>query len=462
MVGIPTTLIRWLWLTWLRVRVSRLFNATISTALAAEVVCLLVWVAPYEFAVKRWLIRHVTKSNFMTLLLEKWTPIITLVSGFSLATEGALYMKGTRLLSPITAKIHQKRAAAVHRAYRTFFTLIMGMFVSRAMFLVKDNLPGLIALEQMARKRDMLAFRPSTTLLNLVTAPFRRVFSPVFTGLNNIPTPLREGGTAPLLFVSNHTILGFEMPLLLHGLYQKKGIYLRALADHSHFQVPVNAEILRSVLGAVDGTHDNAEALLLAGENVFVYPGGARETFKRTTDERYILHWQTNGKKHTGFVKLALKTGATIVPVVNVGTEDMFWPIADLPLGWVPVPFIWGSRRTLPVLTSGSLERVYFNFGTPISTAKYRRRPQGRQGSWEDEDVVNEVWERTRQAVEEGIELLRKVRLQDEHNSAVHRATLPQGQINAGKKRVEELVNLIQSEMESQKRGQPVGLASAV
>jgi hypothetical protein len=41
----------------------------------------------------------------------------------------------------------------------------------------------------------------------------------------------------PLLFVSNHPILGFEFPLLLSELYKQTGIFLRALTDHSHWQV---------------------------------------------------------------------------------------------------------------------------------------------------------------------------------------------------------------------------------
>ncbi len=62
--------------------------------------------------------------------------------------------------------------------------------------------------------------------------------------------------------VSNHTILGLEFPLLLEGLYKRKGIFLRALADHSHFEIPVNANIMRNIVGAFDGTPRNADLVL--------------------------------------------------------------------------------------------------------------------------------------------------------------------------------------------------------
>ena len=36
----------------------------------------------------------------------------------------------------------------------------------------------------------------------------------------------------------------------------------QVLADHSHFQIPINADVLQNVLGAVDGTRRNTELLM--------------------------------------------------------------------------------------------------------------------------------------------------------------------------------------------------------
>lgn len=47
----------------------------------------------------------------------------------------------------------------------------------------------------------------------------------------------------------------------------------------------------------------------------------------------------------------------------------------DFPLGWIPIPFLYGTDRTLPIMKPPSLnqlQRVYFAFGEPIRTAKYR------------------------------------------------------------------------------------------
>ena len=201
--------------------------------------------------------------------------------------------------------------------------------------------------------------------------------------------------------MSNHTILGFDFPLLLSWLYENEGIFLRVLADHSHFQIPVNGHVLRNMLGAVDGTRRNVELLLGKGESVFVYPGGARETFKRTTDAKYQLFWE--GKY--GFASVAIRHGVNIVPVVNLGTEDMVSVVADLPLGWVPIPFLFGSDRTFPLIKPESLERIYFHFGKPISTAHF--------DGVADEDACREVHDLTRAAVEKGIEVLKGVQEAD-------------------------------------------------
>ena len=92
------------------------------------------------------------------------------------------------------------------------------------------------------------------------------------------------------------------------------------LANHGAALPPfVNRHVMRTILGAVDGTRRNVDLLLGAGESVFVYPGGARETFKRTTDEKYELFW----KNRYGFAAMAIKHGVDIVPVINFGTEDM-------------------------------------------------------------------------------------------------------------------------------------------
>eukprot|EP00658_Telonema_sp_P-2_P082295 TRINITY_DN8674_c0_g1_i1.p1 TRINITY_DN8674_c0_g1~~TRINITY_DN8674_c0_g1_i1.p1 ORF type:complete len:291 (+),score=52.26 TRINITY_DN8674_c0_g1_i1:298-1170(+) len=240
---------------------------------------------------------------------------------------------------------------------------------------------------------------PPKAVVDLATKLYRAVLHPVFVHLDRIPETSR-----PLLFVSNHTILGFDFPLLLHGLYQRKGIFLRTLADHSHFQIPGNAEVMRSLLGAVDGTPRNIDLLMASGACIFVYPGGARETLKKTSDRKYELMWHD----HLGFAKAAVRHGCTIIPVTNIGTEDMVDVVYDLPLGWLPIPFLSGSDRTLPVMKPKieALQRVYFTFGEPIPTEQH-------MGKDTDRRILEQVRDATQQAIESGLEELRKIRSED-------------------------------------------------
>ena len=83
---------------------------------------------------------------------------------------------------------------------------------------------------------------PPTGILRAITAPFHTVLEPVFVNPEDVPQSER-----PLLFVSNHTIMGLDYPLLLYKLWTEHKIFVRALADHSHFQV-VSALRLRSKL----------------------------------------------------------------------------------------------------------------------------------------------------------------------------------------------------------------------
>ena len=119
---------------------------------------------------------------------------------------------------------------------------------------------------------------------------YRSLFSCVLIGTENIPMAELKSGR-PLLFVSNHPIMAFDYPILLSELYNQTGVFLRALSDRSHWQIPGSTQVMADVFGAVEGNQRNVSLLMHAGQAVLVYPGGARETFKRVGEEKYKLHW---------------------------------------------------------------------------------------------------------------------------------------------------------------------------
>lgn len=131
-------------------------------------------------------------------------------------------------------------------------------------------------------------------------------------GAMNIPD-------GPVVLVANHGLLGYETPLLIDALYRTRRRLARGLADRWFYRVPLLREAIE-LLGAVTGTQENARKLLDDGEWVLAYPGGAREAFKSAPEERYRLLW----RQSEGFARLAIATGAPIVPIVAAGVDDTF------------------------------------------------------------------------------------------------------------------------------------------
>ena len=291
---------------------------------------------------------------------------------------------------------------SLKRLYKIGGSLLLTIFMQRSFSLIDNSLDDLIALDASHIERDILNFKPpSKAVLRILTLPFRQVLDPVFLGWNNIPKE------RPILFVSNHTIMGFDYPIFMYEVYKRARIFPRVLADHSHFQVPVNGEVLRTLAGAVDGTRRNVELLIDAKQAIFVYPGGAREVFKKTSDTKYDLKWENRN----GFAYMAVKHGVTIVPVINFGTEDMLDVIADLPLSWLPIPFLWGSDRTLPIIKPSNrakIRRIYFLFGQPIRTDLPNIK-----GGHDDPEIVQQIKIQTKTAIENGINFLRNYALED-------------------------------------------------
>ncbi len=242
--------------------------------------------------------------------------------------------------------------------------------------------------EEAARKAHDIVHGPhfSAKTLSRIFAPLRAYFRPRFFGLDNIDPD------KPSLFVANHTLYALDMPLLCAEIYRRKGILVRGLADQAQLAVPLWRNLVVRA-GGVNGSRENCEALMDAGEHVLVFPGGGREVMKRK-GEAYDLIW----KQRTGFARLAVKHGYPIIPSAAIGGETIFHILVDAeeimksPLGrlldvtgitkklkggdHIP-PIVRGVGPTMIPLP----ERFYFSFGETISTERFR-------GSHEDKEAM--------------------------------------------------------------------------
>jgi 1-acyl-sn-glycerol-3-phosphate acyltransferase len=141
----------------------------------------------------------------------------------------------------------------------------------------------------------------------------------------------------------------------------------------------------------------NALRLLEQDQLVAVFPEGVKGTGKPFS-ERYRLQRFGRG----GFVEIALRTGAPIVPVAVVGSEEIYPKLADIPpvarmLGapFFPVTptFPWlGPLGIVPLPSKWRIE-----FLEPIETASYGPEAAA------DRALVLELSERVREEIQQAL-----------------------------------------------------------
>jgi len=252
------------------------------------------------------------------------------------------------------------------------------------------------------RTRDIVRFNPPPLAwVERATALSRLYFRPQYFGLEYVDAQ------QPALYVSNHTIFGMlDSPLLYEKLYKDKGIVLRSLGDHFHFDVPVWRDILKQG-GAVPGTPENCARLMQAGEHILVYPGGGREVAKRK-GEQYKLTWKTR----TGFARMAIAHQYPIIPVATVGADDAYdvvfdaYDVMENPLGRLLLdrPIIRKKTRNgdmlMPIIKGigptliPRPEKLYFSFGKPISPAAFIGKENDKEQVWQLRKQVMDALER--------------------------------------------------------------------
>jgi 1-acyl-sn-glycerol-3-phosphate acyltransferase len=238
-----------------------------------------------------------------------------------------------------------------------------------------------------------------------------RVIQPKLYNVENVPA---DRG---FLLVGNHTLLGLQdVPTLVRELERLRGARLRALADHAHFAIPGWRDLLTR-LGAVRGTRETCAELMKAGEPVLVFPGGAREVFKRR-GQRYQLLWG----ERLGFARLAIEHGYPVIPFAAVGGDDTYDVILDSD-SRIATPVRALATRLTGRSDVGAIvvrglgptlvprpERFYFHFGTPIETTCW-------SGCHEDRDAQRALRDLVLTDIEEGINFLLTERAHDPYRS---------------------------------------------
>ena len=159
-------------------------------------------------------------------------------------------------------------------------------------------------------ERDVDYMRATLPLLRAYTELYHRA---------EVRSIERVPASGPILVVGNHSggIMPPDAPVFAVALIERYGLDRAAflLSHDIVFRTPL-APALRK-WGMMPATRANTRVALRAGHVVMVFPGGDYDAFRPTSESARI---DFGGRK--GFIDVALETGATIVPVVQIGGQE--------------------------------------------------------------------------------------------------------------------------------------------
>lgn len=142
---------------------------------------------------------------------------------------------------------------------------------------------------------------------------FTSYFGAEVRGMDRVPK-------SPVLLIGNHSggIITPDTSAVYAAWYRTRGFDdpLMGLAFDGIYGVPGWRELMRKI-GQMPASMDNAETALGQGHSVLLYPGGAYEVFRPWKDRNRIAF---KGRK--GFIRLALRAGVPVVPVVGHGGHE--------------------------------------------------------------------------------------------------------------------------------------------
>jgi 1-acyl-sn-glycerol-3-phosphate acyltransferase len=175
---------------------------------------------------------------------------------------------------------------------------------------------------------------------------YRRAYLPWARALSAYHRMRLEGPPppeGPCIYVALHGAGYLVLDLVLAGYHLAwKGWHergsartpLRVVAAESRIEKALpGLPLLKRHFGLIDPSEESCLAVLRRGEQLLVTPGGMREA--RPGRDFYRLRWAGR----YGFVRLALETGAPIVPLAVVGGAEAYpgFRVKGLSL-WSPLP----------------------------------------------------------------------------------------------------------------------------
>lgn len=203
------------------------------------------------------------------------------------------------------------------------------------------------ALKASGLSKEEVAYRVLPHFLLEIITKYLRVET---EGIRHVPLEGR------CIVIANHSgYMGFDALMLGHQIRLHVKRLPRVIAHKLWFLRP-EISVHAYKMGAIPATLENGRKILDKDELLLLFPEGEEGNFKPTS-KSYRLR-----KFRRGFVRLALMTGAPIVPSIVIGAEETHitlsqirWAkellgiIIPVPLNIIPLPVRWSIKFMEPI-----------------------------------------------------------------------------------------------------------------
>jgi 1-acyl-sn-glycerol-3-phosphate acyltransferase len=242
---------------------------------------------------------------------------------------------------------------------------------------------------------DEFGFDPQFTesFLPVFQSFYRDYWRIETTGIQHVPA------TGRALLVSNHAgVLPWDGTMIKTAVFTEHPHprHVRALVASTFMGMPVLSWFLRRT-GQTVGHPEDTRRLLERDELVLVFPEGVRGTGKKFK-ERYRLRRFGRG----GFVSIAIRAGAPIIPISVVGSEEIYPMVSDMPvvaklfgLPYFPITPFFPWLGPLGLIPLPSKWRIQFH--APIHVEEHP------VSAADDQHLVMALADEVRETIQQGI-----------------------------------------------------------
>ncbi len=199
--------------------------------------------------------------------------------------------------------------------------------------------PEEIISQMMGANRETLLYK---LLPHFFLELMKTYFRVQVEGAENLP----KRGKA--LITPNHSgVSGFDAMVLQHEITRASGRHPRVLTHHLWFMTKTTS-IPANRLGFIEATTDNGVKALNKNQIVVLFPEGEYGNFKPSSKAYQLQEFKR------GFIRMAIMTGAPIVPTLILGAEEthvnlsrlkltkfLRGVVLPLPLNIIPLPSKW-------------------------------------------------------------------------------------------------------------------------